>query len=447
MIGILTDKVQERRDKNWTRSHTDRNTQYEGNDRREGEPRRDRQRDQQKMHHKIPQLPNSAARVLATIAGGTAGGRETSSQRKRHLKAVMTVKRILIDSGSSADIIFWETFRAMNIPEQHLILSCTNLLGFSRECVQPKGTIEILVTFEIMLIGRTAKVCFYIIDCASAYNVILGCQTIGALGAIISMPHLLMKFRSPSVTIVSIRGDQKAAHSCYNTNLMVNNKSAVHQDTKGKASINMTDLDMREDFHNVRPQPDAADIPGLDPYFIGRHLIIGPQAKLVAQKKCKISPQKQNVVDDEVTKLLDTPVIREITYSMWLSNVVLLVDNLAGYQIFSYMDAYSGYNQIPMFKQDVEATTFITEKETYCYNMMPFGLKNVGATYQCMMNKVFSEQIGRMLEVYINDMIVKTTATLQHPNNLEHVFQQLRKYKLRLHPAKCVLGVPAGKFL
>ncbi|XP_061374604.1 uncharacterized protein LOC133316836 [Gastrolobium bilobum] len=83
------------------------------------------------------------------------------------------------------------------------------------------------------------------------------------------------------------------------------------------------------------------------------------------------------------------------------------------------MDAYSGYNQIPMFKLDEEATAFITQKVTYCYNMMSFGFKNAGATYQRMMNKIFSQQIGQMLEIYIDDMIVKTMTTSQHLQDLE----------------------------
>ena len=73
------------------------------------------------------------------------------------------------------------------------------------------------------------------------------------------------------------------------------------------------------------------------------------------------------------------------------------------------MDAYSGYNQIPMYPDDQEKPAFITDMGVYCYNMMPFGLKNAGATYQRMMSKVFAEQIGRILEVYIDEMIVKTS--------------------------------------
>ena len=89
----------------------------------------------------------------------------------------------------------------------------------------------------------------------------------------------------------------------------------------------------------------------------------------------------------------------------------------------------------------------MTDKANYCYNVMPFGLKNAGATYQRMMNLVFEDQIGRNIEVYIDDMIVKSKLPEDHIRDLEQTFDKLRKYQVRLNPAKCAFGVPAGKFL
>lgn len=70
------------------------------------------------------------------------------------------------------------------------------------------------------------------------------------------------------------------------------------------------------------------------------------------------------------------------------------------------MDSYMGYNQIPMYKPNRGKTAFMTEQANYHYNMMPFSLKNVGETYQRMMNKVFKEEIGETLEVYMDNMII-----------------------------------------
>ena len=98
------------------------------------------------------------------------------------------------------------------------------------------------------------------------------------------------------------------------------------------------------------------------------------------------------------------------------------------------MDAYFGYNQIPMYPEDQEKTAFITDMGVYCYTMMPFGLKNAGVTYQRMMSQVFKEQIGRILEVYIDDMIVKTPEDKDPVADLHETFQQLRRYDLMLNP-------------
>jgi hypothetical protein len=111
------------------------------------------------------------------------------------------------------------------------------------------------------------------------------------------------------------------------------------------------------------------------------------------------------------------------------------------------MDAYSGYNQIPMAESDKEKTAFMTASGNYYYNVMPFGLKNAGATYQRMMNKVFRAEIGDMLEVYMDNMIVKSKEETELTAHLKKVFEQARKCKMRFNPEKCTFGVRAGKFL
>ena len=98
------------------------------------------------------------------------------------------------------------------------------------------------------------------------------------------------------------------------------------------------------------------------------------------------------------------------------------------------MDAYSRYNQIPMHSLDEENIVFITPIANYCYKVMPFGLKNAGATYQRLMNKIFAEHIEALIEVYIGDMLVEAREEEELLSNLETVFGCLRKHKLRLNP-------------
>nr|KYP53207.1 Retrovirus-related Pol polyprotein from transposon 17.6 [Cajanus cajan] len=100
-----------------------------------------------------------------------------------------------------------------------------------------------------------------------------------------------------------------------------------------------------------------------------------------------------------------------------------------------------------MHPQDEDKTAFITEMTNYCYRVMPFGLKNVGATYQRLMNKIFCEQIGQSMEVHVDDMVVKSSDISTHFGDLTDVFQACLRHQMRLNPEKCVFGVSGGKFL
>nr|KYP72382.1 Transposon Ty3-I Gag-Pol polyprotein [Cajanus cajan] len=124
-----------------------------------------------------------------------------------------------------------------------------------------------------------------------------------------------------------------------------------------------------------------------------------------------------------------------------------LVDVASGHSIFCFLDAYSGYNQIKMHPADEEKTAFITENANFCYKVMSFGLKNAGATYQRLMDKVFQEQIGRNIEIYVDDMVVKSNSLADHIADLAEIFGEVRKHNMRLNPEKCTFEVKGGKFL
>ena len=102
------------------------------------------------------------------------------------------------------------------------------------------------------------------------------------------------------------------------------------------------------------------------------------------------------------------------------------MDSTAGHKLLTFMDAFSGYNQIKMDEEDQEKTAFITSQRLYCYKVMPFRLKNAGATYQRLVNKMFNKQIGRNMEVYVDDMLVKSKEELAHLDNLRETFTTLK---------------------
>jgi len=185
-------------------------------------------------------------------------------------------------------------------------------------------------------------------------------------------------------------------------------------------------------------------------------------------------------VKEETQKLLSARHIREIQYPEWLASVVLvkkangkwrmcvdftdlnkacpkdsyplpsinaLVDSASGCKMLSFLDAFSGYNQIKMHPRDESKTTFMTETCSYCYKVMPFGLKNTGATYQRLMDKVLVQMLGRNVQAYVDDMVVTSQERGRHTSDLEELFATISKYCLKLNPEKCVFGVEAGKFL
>ena len=169
------------------------------------------------------------------------------------------------------------------------------------------------------------------------------------------------------------------------------------------------------------------DMPGIDPSVVTHRLNVYPSSKPVCQKKRVFAPERDNAIKEEVRKLATVAFIQKVYYPDWLANVVMvkkandkwrmcvdfidlnnacpkdsyllpcidqLVDSMAHHQLLSFMDAFLGYNQINLDEADQEKTSFITSQGLFCYKVMPFGLKNVGATYQRLVNHMFRPHIG-----------------------------------------------------
>ena len=222
------------------------------------------------------------------------------------------------------------------------------------------------------------------------------------------------------------------------------------------------------------------DMGGVDPAVITHRLNVNPSFKSVKQKRRSFAPERQKAINEEVGKFLQAKAIREVEYPEWLANVVLvkkendkwrlcidftninracpkdsfplpridlIVDATAGHELLIFMDAFSGYNQISMDLSDQEKTSFVIGQGTYYYRVIPFELKNAGATYQRLVNRMFQKQIGTFMKVYIDDMLVKSIKAELHITHLAEAFQVLKSYNMKLNPAKCAFGVSAGNFL
>ncbi|RDX57962.1 Retrovirus-related Pol polyprotein from transposon 17.6, partial [Mucuna pruriens] len=173
-------------------------------------------------------------------------------------------------------------------------------------------------------------------------------------------------------------------------------------------------------FEQIKREFDALDMLSVNPSFLCHKLSICPEARPVLQKNRRIGEN---------------------------NNIDWSVDGVPRYEVFNFLDVYSGYNQIKMFSQNEEKATFMREYPNYCYQVMFFDLKIYGATYQRLMDWVFANQIGKNLEVYVDDMVVNSSSSSQHMANLEENFGQIKRYNMRLNSEKCVFRIQREKFL
>nr|XP_025703765.1 uncharacterized protein LOC112805620 [Arachis hypogaea] len=371
----------------------------------------------------------------------------------------------------------------MHFSDNTLQPSPGELVGFSREKVSVSGCIWLRTTIGEPPNNKTLDIQFLVVDCPSLYNIILGHPSF-AFRAIVSTVHLCVKFPLQDNVVGTVYADHKEARQCYNASL----KAVKKEETPRIRTVfnseyipTLAELDPRSD--NSRPIPTddlekvklgqdqqftnigsafiaghkadlvtiiqtnadlfawtPADIPGIDPNFICHKLAVNPNAQPIQQKKRNLGDERRKAAEVETKKLLEAGFIRELRFSAWLANVVMvrkssgkwrmcvdftdlnkacpkdgyplpnidrLVDDTSGFPVLSFIDGYSGYNQILMHPEDEEKMAFVTDQQNFCYKVIPFGLKNAGATYQRLMDKVFKNQIGRNIEIYVDDMVVK----------------------------------------
>ena len=179
-------------------------------------------------------------------------------------------------------------------------------------------------------------------------------------------------------------------------------------------------------------------------------------------------------MNEQVDELLDAGILRPIRYQTWVANPVMVaksngswrmcvdfkdlnkacpkdcyplpeidlkVDSLAPFRWKCFLDAYKGYHQIQMAREDEDKTAFRTDMGTFCYTKMPFGLKNAGATYQRLMDMAFVNSIGVNLEVYVDDLVIKSREEDHMLQDILKVFQQMRDIHMKLNSAKCSFGM------
>ncbi|GJT83253.1 reverse transcriptase domain-containing protein [Tanacetum coccineum] len=200
----------------------------------------------------------------------------------------------------------------------------------------------------------------------------------------------------------------------------------------------------------------------------------------VQQKKRGMAPEQSATTSKEVEELRKARILHETRYQTWVTNTVMVkktdgswrmcvdftdinkacpkdcyslleiywkVDSLFDFKIKCFLYAYKGYHQIQMAKEDEHKTAFHASKGVYCYMKMPFGLKNVGATYQRILDKVFESQIGRNIEAYVDNMVIKSMVEEDMLADIQETFERLRRINMKLNPRKCSFEMEEGQFL
>ena len=215
--------------------------------------------------------------------------------------------------------------------------------------------------------------------------------------------------------------------------------------------------------------------------LIVHELKVDSAAKPRKQRLCRFAEDRKEAIKKELAKLLAAGFIKEVFYPDWLANLVLVrkknsnewrmcvdytdlnkhckkdpfglphidqvVDSTAGCTLLCFLDCYLGYHQISLKEEDQIKTSFITPYGAFCYKTMPFGLKNAGATYQRALQMCLASQLHRNVKAYVDDVVVKTKNPDDLIAELTKTFDNLRKFRWKLNPTKCVFDVPSGKLL
>ncbi|XP_059645862.1 uncharacterized protein LOC132288728 [Cornus florida] len=381
------------------------------------------------------------------------------------------IHRVLIDNGSSADLLFIDAFDKMCIGKERLRPTKSPLVGFSGEKVFPLDVVTLPLTAGTSPKQVTVMVDFLVVDCPSTYNIILGRTTLNAMRAVTLTYHLLMRFPTEQ-GIGELRGDQATARECYAAALRTKKlqealaiekpegltEKELNQRAEPVEDLIEIDLDEERAGRKVsiglllnplirdslvqllRDNKDVFawahdDMPGINPSIVQHRLNVDPSFKPVRQK----SKWRLCVDFTDLNEACPKD-------SFLLPMIDMLVEGTARHELLNFMDTYSGYNQSPMYAPNSEKTSFITDRGLYCYKVMPFR-KNASATYQRLVNTMFKQQIGRNMEVYVDDMLVKSLKAKNHLADLQESFDVLRAHNMRLNPTKCAFGVYSKKIL
>nr|GEX95877.1 reverse transcriptase domain-containing protein [Tanacetum cinerariifolium] len=292
--------------------------------------------------------------------------------------------------------------------------SSSKILG---EIIWPLGKISLLVRIGDEEHSTSARMNFMVVRSPSPYNGIIGrprsSRIISLECLMVSEPGVLW----PSINQVKEERIQVAIHPEHPKQTVAIGSTLTEEGRKELCGMLRRHLDV----FAWKP----ADMIGVPRHIAEHRLNVHEGCLPVRQKKMGQAPEKNKAISEEVKKLVEDDIMKEEHYHSWMPNPVM----------------------IKLAEEDEEKTAFITSQGIFCYSKMPFGLKNAGATYQRLVEKAFQKQIGRNLEVYVDDLVVKSRMEKEVIRDAEETFKTLRKINMKLNLKKCAFGIREGTFL
>nr|CAB3446761.1 unnamed protein product [Digitaria exilis] len=394
--------------------------------------------------------------------------------------------KVLIDGGSGLNHIFAKTLKHMGLNTSKLQPADTPFyIIVPGKAAIPLGQITLPVTYGTASNYRTEFIKFEVADFETSYHAILGRPSLAKFMAIPHYTYLVLKMPGPH-GVLSLRGDIKRSYVC--------DKEAVECAVRAASTIDRQELHplaatvIEEDgdaptqkktraikpvdkvatktvdlqtgdptktaesalVNFLRAQADIfatkpSDMPGVPRELIEHKLDLNESMKPKKQRLRRFATERREAIKKELAMLLAAGFIKEDPFG--LPRIDQVIDSTAGCTLLCFLDCYSGYHQISLKEEDQIKTSFIIPYGVYCYTTMPFGLKNTGATYQRAIQGCLKDQLHRNVEAYVDDVVIKTRNPKDLIADLTETFDNLRKWRWKLNPAKCVFGVPFEKLL